>query len=133
METGNPQPATPQREQTTSEVQPLEAGTPHPASRPRDIWKGLLIVFAGLWLALCLSATSIGVGYLIGRGTGTSADDVFGPFFQAWDIIHSRYVDQPVDDVKLIQGAINGMMESLGDENSTYMDPETFENASDTL
>ncbi len=106
----------------------IETSTPN-----RNILRGILIAVAAVWLALCLSATSVGVGFLIGRSTGTDTDTVFGPFFQAWDIIHSRYVDQPVDDTKLIQGAINGMMQSLGDENSTYMDPDTFEAASDSL
>jgi carboxyl-terminal processing protease len=111
----------------------MQSGNSETATPKRSVIRGLLIVLAGLWLALCLSATSVGVGYLVGRSTGTGSNDVFGPFFQAWDIIHSRFVDQPVDDTKLIQGAINGMMQSLGEENSTYMDPETFETASDAL
>jgi carboxyl-terminal processing protease len=35
-------------------------------------------------------------------------------------------VEQPVDDVKLMQGAIRGMMEALGDEQTFYMDPEVY-------
>jgi carboxyl-terminal processing protease len=38
-----------------------------------------------------------------------------------------------VDDVKLMQGAINGMMESLGDKHSTYMDPKVYKEASSSL
>lgn len=45
---------------------------------------------------------------------------------QVWDIIHAQYIDQPVDDVELIQGAIRGMMGSLGDPYSAYMTPEEF-------
>ncbi len=58
---------------------------------------------------------------------------LFVPFWEAWNIIHKQYVDQPVDDVKLMQGAINGMMELLGDEHSTYMDPQTFSDANSQL
>ncbi len=54
---------------------------------------------------------------------------LFQPFWEAWNIVHEDYVDQPVDDVTLMQGAIRGMMEALGDEHSSYMDPKTFEDA----
>lgn len=58
---------------------------------------------------------------------------LFAPFWQAWNIIHEQYVDQPVDDVKLMEGAIRGMMEALGDEHSSYMDPVTYEQANGDL
>jgi len=65
--------------------------------------------------------------------TVTDTQTLFVPFWEAWNIIHDQYVDQPVDDVKLMQGAINGMMESLGDKHSTYMDPQTFKDANSQL
>ncbi len=58
---------------------------------------------------------------------------LFKPFWEAWQIIHDEYVDQPVDDTKLMQGAINGMMQSLGDAHSTYMDPQTYKDANAQL
>ncbi len=58
---------------------------------------------------------------------------LFKPFWEAWQIIHQQYVDQPVDDTKLMEGAIRGMMESLGDPHSTYMDPQTFKDANAQL
>jgi carboxyl-terminal processing protease len=57
-------------------------------------------------------------------------DDLIAPFWEAWDIVHTRYVDQPVDDVALMRGAIRGMLDSLGDEHTSYMDPEQYEQAS---
>ena len=39
---------------------------------------------------------------------------------------HEQYVDQPVDDTKLMQGAIRGMMASLGDKHTSYMDPDEY-------
>lgn len=53
-------------------------------------------------------------------------DILFKPFWEAWDIVHDQYVDQPVDDVKLMRGAIKGMLESLGDQHTSYMDPDQF-------
>lgn len=59
--------------------------------------------------------------------------NLFKPFWEAWQIIHSQYVDQPVDDTKLMEGAIRGMMDSLGDPHSTYMDPQTYKDANSEL
>ncbi|HET6788346.1 MAG TPA: S41 family peptidase, partial [Aquabacterium sp.] len=58
---------------------------------------------------------------------------LFKPFWEAWQIIHQQYVDQPVDDTKLMEGAIRGMMDSLGDAHSTYMDPQTYKDANAQL
>ena len=58
---------------------------------------------------------------------------LFKPFWEAWNLVHQNYVDQPVDDLKLMRGAITGMMQSLGDKHSTYMDPQTFTDANADL
>jgi len=58
---------------------------------------------------------------------------LFKPFWEAWNLVHENYVDQPVDNIKLMRGAITGMMESLGDKHSTYMDPQTFTDANADL
>lgn len=58
---------------------------------------------------------------------------LFSPFWQAWDIVHSRYVDQPVDDLALMRGAIRGMLDALGDEHTSYMDPDQYQQADTEL
>jgi len=58
---------------------------------------------------------------------------LFGPFWEAWNLVHENYVDQPVDDVALMRGAISGMMGALGDQHSSYMDPEDFKQANSSL
>ena len=62
--------------------------------------------------------------------TSTPSDlqTLFQPFWEAWNIVHNQYVDQPVDDVALMQGAIRGMMDALGDKQTFYMDPQVYEN-----
>lgn len=50
----------------------------------------------------------------------------FEPFWQAWDLLHNEYVDQPLDDQMLMRGAIKGMLESLGDPHTAYLDPEQY-------
>ncbi len=56
-------------------------------------------------------------------------DALFAPFWQAWDVVHRDFVDQPVDDQALMQGAIRGMIDALGDEQSSYMDPDEYRQA----
>jgi carboxyl-terminal processing protease len=58
---------------------------------------------------------------------------LFAPFWEAWNLVHENYVDQPVDDLVLMRGAISGMMEALGDKHSSYMDPQDFEDANGSL
>ncbi len=53
----------------------------------------------------------------------TTTSEAFTPFWEAWDIVHKYYVDQPVNDVLLVQGAIRGMVAALGDQHSSYQDP----------
>jgi carboxyl-terminal processing protease len=63
----------------------------------------------------------------------TDNESLGRPFWQAFDIVHDFFVDQPVDDEKLMQGAIRGMLESLGDPHTTYMDPKQYTDATTDL
>ncbi len=65
--------------------------------------------------------------------TTTDREALFAPFWEAWEIVHSQYVDQPVDDVQLMRGAIRGMLESLGDPHTGYMDPDEYKEATTML
>jgi len=56
--------------------------------------------------------------------TPEDLEELFKPFWQSWDIVHNQYVEQPVDDTALMRGAISGMLESLGDEHTSYLDPD---------
>ena len=65
------------------------------------------------------------------QSTSTPAEqeDLFAPFWESWDLVHELYIDQPVDEELMMQGAIKGMMESLGDQHSSYMDPDQYRQA----
>ena len=104
----------------------------------------LLIGCAVLVLLLGCSALGFVAGYfsknlpsqggiiseVIGTTTPTdSKEALFNPFWEAWQIVHDQYLIQPVDDEKMMQGAIRGMMESLDDPHSAYMDPVEYEDA----
>jgi carboxyl-terminal processing protease len=63
----------------------------------------------------------------ISAATPAKLEELFAPFWQTWDLIHEQYVDQPVDDEALMRGAIKGMLEALGDEHTSYLEPAEFE------
>ena len=60
-------------------------------------------------------------------------DELFQPFWQTWDIVNESYVDQPVDQEAMMRGAIQGMLDSLGDQHTSYMDPDQFQQANAPL
>jgi len=63
----------------------------------------------------------------------SSNDELFKPFWEAWQIVHDQYLVQPVDDEQMMRGAIRGMMDSLGDPHSAYMDPVEYSDATAPL
>lgn len=48
------------------------------------------------------------------------------PIYEQYDYIKTNFVHQPVDTAVLIDGALEGMVDSLGDEYSGYMSPDSF-------
>jgi carboxyl-terminal processing protease len=98
------------------------------------------IAIVAIVLVVCSFGGGIAAGHFlpIGTkstrgGTPTNLTTLFTPFWQAWSIVHQEYVDQPVNDTQLMQGAINGMMQSLGDAHSTYMSPQEYTYATSEL
>src|SRR5215510_5032462 len=45
------------------------------------------------------------------QATPSDVQTLFAPFWEAWNIVHERFVTQPIDDVALMRGAIRGMMD----------------------
>lgn len=109
----------------------------------------LLRALLSLGLVVLVSTTVFAGGFVIGhldaergralpqltlppiaseQNDGTPADlkVTFKPFWEAWNLVHQDYVDQPVDDVQLMHGAISGMLKALGDPHTSYMDPEEY-------
>jgi carboxyl-terminal processing protease len=66
-------------------------------------------------------------------GTPAGLQATFAPFWQAWTIVHQEYVDQPVKDEDLMQGAIRGMMAALGDAHTLYESPQEYAISDTTL
>lgn len=111
--------------------------------------RNILIVFLALFLLAGTFSGGLILGWLLPQKgtldaalqtnvlatpepTETASSDttaLFEPFWQAWQLVHDEYVDQPVDDTKLMEGAIRGMMDSLGDKHTSYMSPEEYKQA----
>jgi carboxyl-terminal processing protease len=68
-----------------------------------------------------------------GNSSATNLSVLFQPFWYTWTFVHEQYVDQPVNDETLLRGALRGMLDSLGDPHTSYMDPEQNQQANATL
>ncbi len=110
------------------------------------IFIGLIVLAAtfsgGLWAGYALKNVSNALFLPTSQANNPSLfsptqngdqDTLFQPFWQAWDTVHEQYVDQPLDDDLLMQGAISGMLSSLGDPHTGYMDPVEFQQANAPL
>jgi len=97
------------------------------------------------WMRVALIIPLIGMifgfGYVLGTtnpialaqgGRPAGTDQLFGPFWEAWNTVHRSYVD-PMDDDTLMQGAISGMVAALGDRHSAYMKPQMFNSLTSEL
>ena len=81
-----------------------------------------LIFFATVIISFCLFV--LGFTKFLGFDSAHTAE--LGRLFSVMRLIETRYVDS-VDETKLINGAISGMVQSLGDPHSIYMDEKVFQ------
>ncbi|AJQ26124.1 MULTISPECIES: S41 family peptidase [Pelosinus] len=82
-----------------------------------------IIVSAILLIVFTFTVTAGGFLYLL---KGNSADVVSTlKFFRALQVVKARYVEQ-VDTETLVAGAVKGMVSSLGDPHSIYMDAKMY-------
>lgn len=62
---------------------------------------------------------------LINREVTREVD--FNLFWQVWDLVHTRYIEKPLNTQNLVHGAIRGMLQALGDPYTSFLDPEQNE------
>ncbi len=95
-----------------------------------------ILVVVAIFLLVGACASGYIIGHLTASGNqdaasnssgSTDTDALFTPFWEAWQLVHDYYLEQPVDEEKMMQGAIRGMLESLGDQHTSYMAPSEFE------
>jgi carboxyl-terminal processing protease len=109
------------------------AGGVHRAGRPRNVAPsrvGLILVAILAGSALFMGGFSLGAHVATTPGTPADQETRFGPFWDVYSLIQSKYAGspQPSPD-QLVQAAINGMMQSLNDPWSYYQGPVDFQNS----
>jgi carboxyl-terminal processing protease len=102
-----------------------------PPSIPADRRRRILILAIAVVVLLGGSALFLS-GYSMGRqlatqpGTPASEQGAFQPFWDTYATINDQYAGGTVDRNVLIQGAIRGMIEALGDPYSAYMTADEY-------
>ena len=96
-------------------------------SRMHEPWAGGSIALAISIFALGFAAGNLSSFRTIAL---TDTDEAFEPFWDAYSVIEARYVDQ-VEVEQLVNGAIDGMVDSLGDDHSGYIRPELCKRSTD--
>lgn len=87
--------------------------------------------------AFVLIVAIFALGFALGSSQGIleaqakriigDTEDAFAPLFEVFDAIQARYIDKNEIDVPtLVDGAIRGMVEALGDDFSGYLSPQAF-------
>jgi carboxyl-terminal processing protease len=76
--------------------------------------------------ALFMSGYSMGRQTALEPGTPVSEDAAFRPFWDTYHTIKDRYAGGEVDRDAVVQGAIRGMIEALGDPYSSYLTSEEY-------
>jgi carboxyl-terminal processing protease len=61
-----------------------------------------------------------------------TTDELFTPFWDAWISLHDTF-GSALDDNGLMEGALNDMVDSIGDPHTSYMDPETFARVNESM
>jgi carboxyl-terminal processing protease len=119
----DPQPGSSQPDEYR--IQPVAvAGAPRRRLPVLSIAIALVAVLAGA--ALFMSGYSLGRHQGSEPGTPPTQDAAFQPFWDAYHTIVERYAGGTVDQKKLIEGAIKGMIDALGDPYSSYLTPEDY-------
>ena len=75
--------------------------------------------------------------FMIALGGEKTSNDketekLFEPFWESWDLLHMYFVDQPLDDNAMMEGAIRGMISALGDKHTRYADPDEYQSEVDS-
>ena len=113
-------------------------------------------IFAAAVIVICVFVTGVSAGVIIESlgmiqkqyaeirdytrtaefmlNTGTSdkasaqedTEKLFEPFWESWDLLHEYFVDQPLDDNAMMEGAIRGMISALKDQHTRYATPDEY-------
>lgn len=72
---------------------------------------------------LLISVTAFFIGKVVAQG---EFERKFEVYLQALDLVRNEYVDKSVDNQKLVYGSIRGMLESLDDPYTRFLEPQPY-------
>ncbi len=91
------------------------------------------ILVALTFVVILAGAAIFAAGFSLGLRQGTpGSGDALGAFIAAWRAIGDEYVGE-VDEERLVQGAIRGLFDALGDDYSSYLPPAEYDEGLDDL
>ncbi len=102
-----------------------------PTGRERSrapVYVALFVVAILSGAALFVSGFTLGAQQSITPGTSAQNQALFEPFWDAWNKVTTEYVGE-VDRQLLLEGAIKGVFDALGDPYSAYMSSEEYRNS----
>ncbi|MFA5034735.1 MAG: S41 family peptidase [Candidatus Margulisiibacteriota bacterium] len=70
-----------------------------------------------------VSVTAFFIGKVVAQG---EFERKFEVYLQALDLVRNEYVDKGVDNQKLVYGSIRGMLESLDDPYTRFLEPQPY-------
>jgi len=106
---------------------PIPPPGPSRAGRIRHLpWFIALVAILG-GSGLFLSGFALGAQRASTPGTPLAAQQAFEPFWDVFNAIENDYALDQVDRRTLVEGAIKGMIDSLGDPFSQYLSPSDFQ------
>jgi carboxyl-terminal processing protease len=114
-------------------VQPVPTAPLTPAvARSGSSARGPILALALVVVSVLAGGALFVSGYLVGQrnagqpGTPVAAEQAFQPFWDSYDTIMKRFALGGETQQSLIDGAIKGMVDSLGDPYSAYLTPEQY-------
>ena len=94
--------------------------------------RGPILALAMVVVSILAGGALFVSGFLVGQrsieqpGTPAAAEQAFQPFWDSYDAIVKRFALGGETQQSLIDGAIKGMVDSLGDPYSAYLTPEEY-------
>lgn len=111
--------------------------------KTRTLWTKMLGIYLGVALLALSFFAGAQIGFLRGKraavppgegqvlGTDSpppaylSRDVDFDLYWRVWNLLKDRYIKRPIGDTRLFYGSLRGMVDSLDDPYSAFLDPET--------
>jgi len=88
---------------------------------------------AGMGASLVLARGQTQPAAVAPTNESASVEQTFEVFWQAWSIIQKEFYGQVPDAIKMTNAAIRGVVDSLGDENTAFVDAQRAKMLNDDL